>query len=675
VTAIRSTGFELVDWQRDAVEAWKRGSGRPHRGTLEIFTGGGKSLVALECMAAAAEIDPDLKVAIVAPTEALARQWIGVVTRYTDLQDSDVGLLGGGGKDSLETHRVLVAVLNSAAKFLPDQARAAQPLMLVVDECHRAGAPTFSKVLDSVAEYRLGLSATPDREEFDDDGEPLEFDEQLVGRLLGPVVYRFGLRDARNAGWLPDYELHHHGLTLHPAEREEYDRLSRRVDDAADDLRNLGGETSRARQLRGRGDDLGKAAGAYVTLTAQRKDMLYRVAERGRVAGAVALRALANGPRKILFFHERVDDAAALRDQLAWMLPEVGIALEHSRLPDAARVAALQDFRSGAAPLLVSVKSLIEGIDVPDAEVGISVASSSSVRQRVQSLGRVLRRSFDPDAPAKKAEMHLLYVADTVDEVIYEKEDWADLTGEGANHYWLWSLDPDARPIEQDGPPASPRPSEDAEWQRLGATMSLEPMEWHGSYVGQEYSVDTLGTVTNRWDALIANPQGVEEMVRLVRGRPGGRFRVSPLHRLVLVTRGDGEGVVMVAGQLPKPFEAMEDEAIDATDVDVDKLQPGDVYPGPATKEGGSFSLRQKRGGVIERKAPDGGVEFALVGPEGGPLAENAERILDAWRTILGQGVTFHVNEAGHAWYTEGGNRRFLAAAPGGFAWPSAEEN
>ena len=29
-------------------------------------------------------------------------------------------------------------------------------------------------------------------------------------------------------------------------------------------------------------------------------------------------------------------------------------------------------------------------------------------------------------------------------------------------------------------------------------------------------------------------------------------------------------------------------------------------------------------------------------------------------------------NPAGHAWYLEGGEPRFLAAVPGGFAWPAA---
>src|SRR5262249_45245993 len=163
-------------------------------------------------------------------------------------------------------------------------------------------------------------------------------------------------------------------------------------------------------------------------------------------------------------FHERVDEAERLALALREHLLDVKVGLEHSRLPDAAREGALRDFRDGTAPVLVSVKSLVEGIDVPDADVGVSAAASASVRQRVQSLGRVLRRRFDDSAVHKMAEMHLVYVAETVDELIYSKEDWGDITGESVNRYWKWPTDPAAQPVQLDGPPATPKPTEEAEW-------------------------------------------------------------------------------------------------------------------------------------------------------------------------------------------------------------------
>jgi superfamily II DNA or RNA helicase len=673
-------GFALAAWQREAANAWAKGDrAGPYRGTLEVFTGGGKTLIALACAEEASRSAPNLRLAIVVPTEALARQWQAVLERFTNLDAAEIGLLGAGGSATFANHRAVVAVLNTAAKRLPELSRSAQPLMLIVDECHRAGAPTFAQVLRTHAGFRLGLSATPDREELDDYGEPLAYDEQLVGQALGSVVYRFDLRDARLHGWLPDYEIHHHGLQLTPEERREYDSLSRRVDDLADHLRKLGFDASRAQHLQTRPDEVGQAARSYVGVTSQRKDLLYRARERSRVAQRLLADALAaREPRRVLLFHERVDEAVDLYSELIAALPQARVVLEHSRLPTGERVAAMGAFRSGAAQVLVSVKSLVEGIDVPEADIGVSVASTSSVRQRIQSLGRVLRRQFDPAGPAKHAEMHLLYVAETVDEVIYTKQDWSDLTGHGANHYWRWPIEADRPPEQADGPPASPRPTEEQEWERLGHRPPAQPLPWLGVIMGQEYSVDTLGTVTNSFGATITNPQNVAAMVEVVRGRPGGRFRVTPAHRLVLVWGEGTEGPQpFVAGQLAEPFQAAADDDGVGGDgaFDPSSLDPGSRYAAPANKEGGTYKLRQKQGGVIERRAPDGALEFALLDGTARPQLEaNARRVLDAWRELFDRGITFHVNGHGHAWYTEAGQRRFLATVPGGFAWPSLTE-
>lgn len=167
-------------------------------------------------------------------------------------------------------------------------------------------------------------------------------------------------------------------------------------------------------------------------------------------------------------------------------------------------------------------------------------------------------------------------------------------------------------------------------------------------------------------------------MVEAVRGRPGGRFRVTPVHRLVLIWGDGADGSQpMVAGELVEPFEAVP-EVVDIDDAGThnsDSLSPGSRYSGPTDKDGGSYKLRQKHGGVIERRAPDGAVEFALV--EGSPhteLESNALHLMGEWRKLFDRGIPFNVNGRGDAWYTEAGERRFLAHVPGGFAWPSSVE-
>ena len=72
----------------------------PCRGTLEIFTGGGKTLIALAAFAQVSSTAPETRLAVVAPTEALARQWVTSLQQHTTLSKSDIGMLGAGRHDS-----------------------------------------------------------------------------------------------------------------------------------------------------------------------------------------------------------------------------------------------------------------------------------------------------------------------------------------------------------------------------------------------------------------------------------------------------------------------------------------------------------------------------------------------------------------------------------------------
>lgn len=665
----------LAPWQDDAVDAWVRGhEGAAPGGTLEVFTGGGKTLLALECIRRAADEVPDLKVAVVVPTTALARQWRQVLLDRTALRADDIGALDGQRKDTFAARSVIVAVLNTAAERLPElSSDISDRLMLVVDECHRAGAPAFSKVLDTGARFRLGLSATAERDDLDENGMPVPYDEQVLGRKLGPVVYRFDLRAAREVGWLPEYKVVHHAVELTHDERRRYEELSRRVDDLADQLRSAGSDASQARVVAARGGDVAVLARSYIAVTAQRKDLLYRARERQRVVSCFLSEATNDGvvPRALLF-HERVDEAEALHARLSSELAPMAVGLEHSRLPAEARRSVLAGFANGTVPVLVSVKSLVEGIDVPDADLGVSVASSASVRQRVQALGRVLRRRFD--GVAKSAVMHVVYVHDSVDEAIYGKEDWSDLTGQAANHYLLWRSGSE-QPEPLPGPPRTPRPTEEQFWEALGGCVPDRPVTWEPDLPQSEWRVDSRGSVTDLAGGLVANEQGVAAMV--MRVKPGGgRFRVSPRRLFVVVPDMSGPSPTSwLVGRLAEPFRVIDPgEGASAgsghQQVEAAKT-PGAVFTGSQDHAGGTYQLRQKAGGVIERRSGSTR-EWAATELGSGPdeLVDNAVRLLAAWRTTGEGGLRFTVNSDGDAFYVSAGSARYLASVPGGFSWP-----
>ena len=115
-----SRGFTLAPWQNDAVAAWMRGDGSgSYRGTLEIFTGGGKTLLALQCAANVAKLTDGFRVIVIVPTVALAQQWEDAVLRFTTIDPSRVHRIAGPTtKAKIAAARVAILVINTAAKTL-----------------------------------------------------------------------------------------------------------------------------------------------------------------------------------------------------------------------------------------------------------------------------------------------------------------------------------------------------------------------------------------------------------------------------------------------------------------------------------------------------------------------------------------------------------------------------
>ena len=70
----------------------------------------------------------------------------------------------------------------------------------------------------------------------------------------------------------------------------------------------------------------------------------------------------------------------------------------------------LDGFREGIYPVLVASRVLNEGVDVPEASIGIVVSGSGSVREHVQRLGRILR-----GRPGKQAILYELVNSGTAE--------------------------------------------------------------------------------------------------------------------------------------------------------------------------------------------------------------------------------------------------------------------
>ena len=104
-------------------------------------------------------------------------------------------------------------------------------------------------------------------------------------------------------------------------------------------------------------------------------------------------------PRKTILFHESILHIEAI----SHVLQEYGIDCRtyHSKLSKRRKIESLALFIEGSIEVLLTCRSLDEGFDLPDIEVGIIASMTKSPRQRIQRLGRILRRSGSKIAEIK----------------------------------------------------------------------------------------------------------------------------------------------------------------------------------------------------------------------------------------------------------------------------------
>jgi len=378
-------GFEPLDlklvtpltprsYQTEALAAWTE-AGR--RGVVALPTGAGKTVLAVMAMARVKR--PAL---VVVPTIDLTRQWAGQLERFFGVS---VGMLGGGCKEVLP---LTVSTYDSAVlmmEFIGNRFG-----LVVFDECHHLpGAVNRFAASMCAAPFRLGLSATPER---DDGGD------QVLEELVGPLVYNIHI-DQLEGNALSCYDVVNVPVSLDPDEQEEYQR-SREIylSFARAAGVNFGAKdgwnqflAASARRPGGR-----QAFEAYL------KQKRISSSGRGKARMVWELLNEHKGERVIIFTNDN-DTAYSMGEQ--FFLP----VITHRAKP-AERKEMLDKFRCGDYPVLVTSKVLNEGVDVPEASVGIIVSGSGSSREHVQRLGRFLR-----PAANKRALLYELVSEDTAE--------------------------------------------------------------------------------------------------------------------------------------------------------------------------------------------------------------------------------------------------------------------
>lgn len=449
---------ELYRWQLEALVSWLR-CGR--RGVIEAVTGSGKTDVAIAAIADA--VDRGRLVLVVVPSRVLMEQWTGRL--HAALPGTRIGRLGDAGRDTPSTCDVLVSTRHSAAAHRP------VPLgdrggLLVVDECHGLGGVTLRRALLARYEERLGLTATLERT---DDAVT-----ELLLPFFGGICYRYGFPEAIADGVCARPRVAFVGVELSTQERAEYAETEQRLVNARQHLRLVrdmpldpfGEFLAAVAHLADRdaGPD-GRAARDYLDAFSKRRQIVAQSTGKYELVGDLAP-AIRDAHGALLF----TETVRAANHAINRLDPLVSVDLITGTTARGQRKEILDDLRLRRLDVVAAPRVLDEGIDVPDANLGIVMSASRTRRQMIQRMGRILRRK----QPGIAARFVIMFAKDTLEDpsmrvdrdgFLDEIERIADATGVFDSN----QFDELDEFLQQPGPAVVPEPERVPRLDTLGA--------------------------------------------------------------------------------------------------------------------------------------------------------------------------------------------------------------
>ena len=409
--------------QREGLNEWLD---KGREGILEMATATGKTVAGIAAIAHLCgelpdhpQHDPqtsDADILVVAHSNAILSQWKRELSEklglphgvlHSDAQPSDLHF--STGTVQFQTAHSLLPHYDPDLKSHYD--------LVIVDEVHHysneegfgqaAKRPNYDAV--------LGLSATIGKDETD----PLR---KTIQNIVAPIVYTFDLEDAIENEIIPNFEWKVHPTPLDPTEREEWRKSTRSITNKFNQIQS---STQTHRILEdlsvpfARFEDLGDFVQAHKAISYSehdppdawkelqnaiysRTDIRHRSQPKIQSAIDLARDYLKKRDNvKIVMFSMRTDTTDQIQKALDQYTDHAYAV--HSKVASSTQRKdqiineRIRKFSNAEHGVLVAPKLLDEGIDVPDAEIGINVAGTKTKLQLVQRMGRVLRKHGDQE--------------------------------------------------------------------------------------------------------------------------------------------------------------------------------------------------------------------------------------------------------------------------------------
>ena len=350
--------MELRKWQKKALLEWKK----EYSGIVKVVTGGGKTFFAIKCIQEILNSKKDFQFLVLVPTVTLLDQWIIDLEAKMDSKISKIG----GGFDTGFKEKICVCTYGSFKKIAKTINK--KKTLLICDECHKAGTEKLGHLLEGDWGSTLGLSATPERD-FDDNFE------NILVPILGKIIFDYDYVEAHKDKIISNFELMNVYAPMMKSEDEAYDEITKKIGKR---IAVIGGFKKSDQPLK--------------ILFFKRARIVNSA--RNRVPAALKIiKSFKN--RKWIVFSETIDQANAFKKVLE--KNKYKCAVYHSDVSPVKRQHNIYLLKNELIDVLITCKSLDEGFDYPSLDSAIVLSSSSTSRQRIQRLGRVLRIADEKD--------------------------------------------------------------------------------------------------------------------------------------------------------------------------------------------------------------------------------------------------------------------------------------
>jgi superfamily II DNA or RNA helicase len=346
---------KLRDYQTVALKRWLG----TRNGILVLPTGSGKTVIGIKAITAL-----NVPTLVVVPTLELVKQWQRELEKALKIE---IGTYSG---EAHNLQPITVATYDTA--YLRAEELGNKFLFLIFDEVHHLPSPGYKTIAEMfVAPYRLGLTATYERE----DGLHNELE-----RLVGGKIYEIGV-EKLTGKHLADYTTRKIVTDLTDDERVEYERYYA-IFTAFLKQKHVVLRTPKDFQrfvMR-----TGRDPKAREALLARNRARRIALNSRSKLQALSEILDKHFGERTIIFTEH---NSLVYAISKAFLIP----AITHTTQKEE-RAEILDKFRTGNYNAIVTSKVLEEGIDVPEASVGVILSGSGSKREYKQRLGRILRK-------------------------------------------------------------------------------------------------------------------------------------------------------------------------------------------------------------------------------------------------------------------------------------------